>query len=157
MQKLSITNYTRNSNFAIYLGAYVNIIHNLAILGSSAGQTVLHITPFLEQMNILYKIYFDESTFLKDIGSFRPDTLLYIANKLNMHTTLDKIASTLKIDVICTDPKEPFSYELLQGNWYSVVVYNPKTTQTTHIYHTNAEKNIPLLKTLNNYQTIKVE
>lgn len=157
MKKFYVTNYTMNSNIAIYLGAYTNIIHKIAILNSNSEFLILKIIPYLEQLKITYKIYSDEIIFRKDIGSFQPEALLSMSNDHSSCTMLNEFASTLEIDVIYANPKEPLSSKLLQGNWYTVVIFNPKTNETTYIYHTNFRKNIPFLMMLDNYQTIEVE
>jgi len=142
-----------NSNIAIYLGAYTNIIHKLAILNLTSKQSILNILSYLVQLKIAYKIYFDYNAFRRDVVFFQPDTLLSISNDIGLCTILNE----LEIDVICANPKEPISSKLLQGSFYSVIINNPRTKQTTNIYHTNAKKNIPVLMRLNNYQTISVE
>lgn len=154
MKRLHVTNFTMNSNLAVYLGAYTDKIFNLAILDFSPQHTILYIIPYLKQMRIAYKIYSNENTLMQDTDSFHPDAILSASDDINFYKALDKIVNILKIDAIIINLKNCILFE--QG-WYSVTIYNPATNQTTYLYHTNVKKNIPNLRRLNDYQTICVE
>lgn len=157
MKSLCVTNLTMNSNLAIYIGAYTEIIHKLAILATTTEHSILYVVPYLKQMHIKYRIYSDEKTFMEDVDCFQPDALLSASEEFDLYAVLDKIAQKLAIDIISVNPNEIMSFEILQKNWYSVTIYNPQLLQTTYIYHTNINKNVEPLLMLNHYPTIKVE
>ena len=157
MKRLQVTNLTMNSNLAVYLGAYTGRIFRLAILNSNVWQTILSIIPYLKQMRISYKIYSDEYTFIRDTDSFHPDAILSVSDDINYYKALDKLVNTLKIDAIVVNLKNLLSFDCFEQNWYSVTIYNPSIAQTTYLYHTNVQTNIPYLKRLDDYSTIHVE
>lgn len=154
MKRLHVTNFTMNSNLAIYLGAYIGKIFNLAILDSTPHHTILYIIPYLKQMRVTYKIYSNENAIMQDTDSFHPDAILSASDDIFFYKTLRKIVNNLKIDAIVINLKNCICFE--QG-WYSVSIYNPATNQTTYLYHTNSMENIPNLRRLDDYQTIHVE
>lgn len=154
MKRLQVTNFTMNSNLAVYLGAYTDKIFNLAILDSASQHTILYIIPYLRQMRITYKIYSNEDAFMQDMNFFHPDAILSFSDDFIFFKSLERIINILKIDAIVINLKNCICLE--QG-WYSVSIYNPSTNQTTYLYHTNDKENIPNLRRLNNYQTICVE
>lgn len=143
-----------NSNLAVYLGAYLDKIFNLAILDFTPQHTILNIIPYLKQMRIMYKIYSNENAFMQDTNSFHPDAILSASDDIIFYKALEKIVYILKIDAIVINLKNCICFE--QG-WYSVSIYNPATNQTTYLYHTNGKENIPNLRRLDDYQTIRVE
>lgn len=154
MKRLHVTNFTMNSNLAVYLGAYTDKIFNLAILNSSPQHTLLYIIPYLKQMHVTYKIYLNKNEFIQDANSFHPNAILSTSDDMIFYKTLDKIVNILKIDAIVINLKNCIRFE---QDWYSVSIYNPATSQTTYLYHTNGAENISNLIRLNDYQTIRVE
>lgn len=154
MKRLHITNFTLNSNLAVYLGAYTDKIFNLAILNSTPQQNYLSIIPYLKQMRVTYKIYFTENEFMQDINSLHADAILSFSDDIIFFKPLEKIADKLKIDAIVINLNNGI---YLEDGWYFVSIYNPSTKQITYVYHTHSEKNISNLWRLNNYQTICVE
>lgn len=157
MKKLYITNLTRNSNLVVYMGAYIDIIHRFAILAQVPDQFAFSITPSLSQMNITYKVYSDEYSFINDIDLFRPDAIFVTTGNLHLVTMLDCILSSNQIDIIYAGLEEVPLFKKMQKNWYSAIIYSPHLEETTYVYHTNFSKNIPILKKINCYQTIKIE
>lgn len=146
-----------NANLAVYFGAYINKISNLAILDSNSKQNILTIIPYLKQMRINYRVYSDLEDFIQDKDTFCPSALISISDEIPFNKKWDEISNTLNIDVIIVTPKESISFENFEADWYSVVITNPNINQFTYLYHTNGRENIPLLKRLNSYQTICVE
>lgn len=146
-----------NSNLAVYMGAYVDIIHSLALLDSTANSSISYIVPYLNQMHIAYKVYTDENVIINDTDSFQPNAILTTSDTLDMYKSLEGIINKLGIDAVGVNPPKNLFSKFLQDDWYFVTIYNPRLTQTTHICHTNAKKNVPFLTMLNNYQNIKVE
>lgn len=157
MKNLHVINSTRNSNLAIYMGAYIDILHNLAILVSNPGESILYVIPYLKQMGITYKIYSTENELAMDIHSFKPDAVLFDFSDLELEIILNMLTNTSEIDVISVSSNASCFSEHLQKNGYFVTIFNPQTEQTTYIYHTNAKKNLSHLMMLNRYQTIQVE
>lgn len=154
MKRLQVTNFTMNSNLAVYLGAYMDKIFNLAILDFTLQHTILYIIPYLKQMHIAYKIYSNENTFVQDINFFNPDAILSFSDDTIFYRLLDKIVNIFKLDAIVISLK---NYIYFEQDWYSVSIYNPFTNETTYLYHTNDKENISNLRRLDNYQTICVE
>lgn len=157
MKNLYVINSTMNSNFAIYIGAYIDILQNLAILVPNSKESILYVIPYLKQMHITYKIYSSENKLTMDIDSFQPDAVLFDSDDLESDLILNMLANTSEIDVISVSLNPFCSSKLLQKDGYFVTIFNPQTVQTTYIYHTNANKNVPHLMMLNHYQTIQVE
>jgi len=143
-----------NSNLAVYLCAYTDRIFNFAIIDSAYQHTLFNIIPYLKQMRVKYKIYPNENAFLQDTIFFHPDTILSVSDDIFFYRTLDNIVKNLNIDAIIISLKNCICFK--QG-WYSVSIYNPATNQTTNLYHTNDKKNIPNIKRLDCYRTIRVE
>ena len=157
MKKLHVTNLTGNSNLAIYMGAYMDIIFRLAILDLSSGSFFLGIVPYLNQMNIHYKVYADVFSWVNDMDSFRPDAVFIAQGKFNLETVLDSVLEKCPTDVLYASLEEAYIFKNLPQKWYSAIIYNPELGRTTYVYHTNAQKNMPYLQRLNYYRTIKVE
>lgn len=143
-----------NSNLAVYLGAYVDKIFNLAILDSIPQYTISYIIPYLKQMRITYKIYSNENAIMQDINFFHPNAILSFSDDLIFYKSLEEIVNNLKIDAIVINSTNSIC---LERGWYSVSIYSLSTNQTTYLYHTNDKENIPNLKRLDNYQTIHIE
>lgn len=157
MKKLHVTNLTMNSNLAVYLGAYIGSIHKLALLNTNVDPMILYIIPYLKQMHMAYKIYADENTFIQDIKFFCPDAILSIADHTKNFKTLNSLVNTFKIDAIIVSRKNRPISDFHSENWYGVTIYNPATAQTTCLYHTDKDNNVPLLMKLNDYSSIHVE
>lgn len=145
-----------NSNLAVYIGAYLETIHNLAIIVPALSDPIISIVPYLKQMHIAYKIYSASNAFTEKINLLQYNVLLTTSVSLAT-ITLNGYANIHGLDIINFDCQMHPDSSLFRGNWYSVTIYNPNTGQITYVHHTNEKKNIPLLVKLNNYKFINVE
>lgn len=145
-----------NSNLSIYMGAYIDFIHQIGILASNKNQSILYIIPYLNQMRIDYKIYANETLFFSDIASFCPNALLFDGNDFNIHKIWNELINVSTVDVISINTTSP-QVEFLKEGGYFVTIFNPKTLEQLNIFHSNIEKNIAKLMALNYYQNIEIE
>lgn len=153
MKRLKLTNFTLNSNLAIYLCAYIDKICRLAILDIDYQHTIMDIIPYLKQMHLQYKTYKNENELISD-SFFHPDLILTISDNLDFYNRLNNIATFYKLEVIIISSQNCMP---LESDWYSVKIYSVPTTQTTYLYHTNLNSNVFDLIKLNNYKNILIE